>query len=33
MKMDIEGDEYKWFNSKTNEELMKFKQFAIEFHG
>jgi len=33
MKMDIEGDEYKWFDSKTNEELMKFKQFTVEFHG
>jgi len=33
MKMDIEGDEYKWFNSKTTEDLMKFKQLAIEFHG
>ena len=32
-KMDIEGDEYKWFNSKTSEELLKFKQFAVEFHG
>jgi hypothetical protein len=33
LKMDIEGDEYKWFNSKTSEELSKFKQFAVEFHG
>jgi len=32
MKMDIEGDEYKWFNSKSSEDLIKFKQFTIEFH-
>jgi hypothetical protein len=30
--MDIEGDEYLWLNSITEEQLSKFKQIAIEFH-
>ena len=32
LKMDIEGDEFLWFNSLTFDDLSKFKQFVIEFH-
>jgi hypothetical protein len=33
LKMDIEGGEYPWLNSLTEEQLGKFSQIAIEFHG
>jgi hypothetical protein len=33
LKMDIEGAEYDWLSSLDNNDLMKFKQIAIEFHG
>ena len=33
LKMDIEGGEYNWLLSLKNEDLNKFKQIAIEFHG
>jgi hypothetical protein len=33
LKMDIEGGEYPWLLSLTNEQLLKFKQIVIEFHG
>jgi hypothetical protein len=32
LKMDIEGDEYLWLNTLTEQQLSKFKQIAIEFH-
>jgi hypothetical protein len=31
--MDIEGAEYNWLNSLSDEQLKKFKQIVIEFHG
>jgi hypothetical protein len=33
LKMDIEGWEYKWLLSINDDELNKFKQIVIEFHG
>ena len=33
LKMDIEGHEFPWLNSLTEEQLNKFKQIVIEFHG
>lgn len=33
LKMDIEGAEYPWLLSLSEEQLSKFKQIAIEFHG
>lgn len=33
LKMDIEGAEYPWLKILTSEQLNKFKQIAIEFHG
>lgn len=33
LKMDIEGCEYKWLKEITTDELKKFKQIVIEFHG
>lgn len=33
MKMDIEGAEIPWLLSLSSEELSKFKQIVIEFHG
>ena len=33
LKMDIEGSEFLWFNSLTRDDLKKFKQFVVEFHG
>lgn len=33
LKMDIEGWEIPWINSLSQEELLKFKQIVIEFHG
>jgi hypothetical protein len=33
LKIDIEGGEYKWLLSLNNEQLNKFKQIVIEFHG
>lgn len=33
LKMDIEGSEYPWILSLTNEDLNQFKQITIEFHG
>jgi len=33
LKMDIEGGEYPWLLSIDEEELQKFKQIVIEFHG
>jgi hypothetical protein len=33
LKMDIEGHEYPWLSSLTNEQLQKFKQITLEFHG
>ena len=33
LKMDIEGCEYDWLLSLTEENLSKFKQIVIEFHG
>jgi hypothetical protein len=31
--MDIEGGEYNWLSSISDEQLQKFKQIVIEFHG
>jgi len=31
--MDIEGSEYPWLLSVNEEQLSKFKQIVIEFHG
>ncbi len=33
LKMDIEGSEYPWILSLSREQLTKFKQITIEFHG
>lgn len=33
LKMDIEGDEFLWLNSLSSDDLNKFKQLVIEFHG
>lgn len=33
LKMDIEGGEYPWLASIEEEQLKKFKQIVIEFHG
>ena len=33
LKMDIEGSEYSWMLSLTEDQLKKFKQIVIEFHG
>lgn len=33
LKMDIEGAEYPWLNILTLDQLNKFKQIVIEFHG
>lgn len=33
LKMDIEGAEYPWLLSLSKEQLQKFKQITIEFHG
>lgn len=33
LKMDIEGHEYEWLDSLFEEQLNKFKQIVIEFHG
>jgi hypothetical protein len=33
LKMDIEGGEYHWLWTITNEQLTHFKQIVIEFHG
>jgi hypothetical protein len=33
LKMDIEGAEYPWLKILTSEQLNKFKQIVIEFHG
>jgi hypothetical protein len=33
LKMDIEGWEYKWLLTINNDELKKFKQIVIKFHG
>lgn len=33
LKMDIEGCEYDWLLSLSEENLSKFKQIVIEFHG
>jgi FkbM family methyltransferase len=33
LKMDIEGSEYEWINYITQQQLQKFKQIVIEFHG
>jgi hypothetical protein len=33
LKMDIEGAEYPWLLSLNNDQLNKFKQIVIEFHG
>lgn len=33
LKMDIEGGEYKWLNYVSKDQLKKFKQIVIEFHG
>jgi len=33
LKMDIEGAEYPWLLSLSNEQLQKFKQITMEFHG
>lgn len=33
LSMDIEGDEYPWIASLSDEQLKKFKQICIEFHG
>jgi hypothetical protein len=32
LKMDIEGDEYLWINTINENQLLKFKQIAIELH-
>lgn len=33
LKMDIEGGEYDWIPTLSREQMNKFKQIAIEFHG
>jgi hypothetical protein len=33
LKMDIEGAEYSWLLSLTQDQLLKFKQITVEFHG
>jgi hypothetical protein len=33
LKMDIEGCEYEWILGLTSENLNKFKQIVVEFHG
>ena len=33
LKMDIESGEYPWLLSITEEQLNKFRQITIEFHG
>jgi len=33
LKMDIESSEYEWIKSLSNNQLNKFKQIVIEFHG
>jgi hypothetical protein len=33
LKMDIEAAEYNWLLSLSNNQLQKFKQIVIEFHG
>jgi len=33
LSMDIEGGEYQWLLSLTQDKLQKFKQICIEFHG
>ena len=33
LKMDIEGGEYPWLLNINDEQLKKFKQIVIEFHG
>jgi hypothetical protein len=33
LKMDIEGSEYEWILSLTTDQIKKFKQIVIEFHG
>jgi len=33
LKMDIEGAEYPWLLALSTEELQKFKQITMEFHG
>ena len=33
LKMDIEGCEYEWIQSLNSQQLNKFKQLVIEFHG
>ena len=33
LKMDIEGGEYNWLLNIDEEQLLKFKQIVIEFHG
>ena len=33
LKMDIEGSEYVWIEYVSEEQLRKFKQIVIEFHG
>jgi hypothetical protein len=33
LKMDIDGAEYPWLQFIANEDLNKFKQIVIEFHG
>jgi len=33
LKIDIEGGEYPWITSIDEEQLSKFKQIVIEFHG
>lgn len=33
LKMDIEGSEYSWLKSLSEDRLKKFKQIVIEFHG
>jgi len=33
LKMDIEGWEIPWINSLSKDDLLKFKQIVIEFHG
>ena len=32
LKMDIEGGEFPWFDSLTDDQLKKFRQITIEFH-
>jgi hypothetical protein len=33
LKMDIEGAEYPWLLSLSEDQLLKFKQITMEFHG